>query len=85
MDINYQHQLLKSAKHLAQTGVAVIAVLHDLNLAAKYADRIILLKEGNICANGSAKQVVTTDNIREVYGYESTVINHAEFSHPIVM
>jgi len=85
LDINYQHQLLKSAKHLAQTGVAVVAVLHDLNLAAKYADRIILLKEGNICANGSANQVVTTDNIRAVYGYESTVINHAEFSHPIVM
>jgi len=85
LDINYQHQLLKSAKHLAQTGVAVIAVLHDLNLAAKYADRIILLKEGNICANGSAEQVVTTDNIRDVYGYESTVINNVEFSHPIVM
>ncbi|CAM2995323.1 heme ABC transporter ATP-binding protein [Moritella viscosa] len=85
LDINYQHQLLKSAKHLAQTGVAVVAVLHDLNLAAKYADRIILLKEGNICANGSAEQVVTTDNIRDVYGYESTVINNAEFSHPIVM
>ncbi|QUM79339.1 heme ABC transporter ATP-binding protein [Moritella sp. 5] len=85
LDINYQHQLLKSAKHLAQAGVAVIAVLHDLNLAAKYADRIILLKEGNICANGSAEQVVTTDNIRDVYGYESTVINNVEFSHPIVM
>ncbi|QUM87830.1 heme ABC transporter ATP-binding protein [Moritella sp. 36] len=85
LDINYQHQLLKSAKHLAQTGVAVIAVLHDLNLAAKYADRIILLKEGNICANGSAEQVVTTDNIRDVYGYESTVINNSDFSHPIVM
>ncbi|NQZ49850.1 MAG: heme ABC transporter ATP-binding protein [Moritella sp.] len=85
LDINYQHQLLKSAKHLAQAGVAVIAVLHDLNLAAKYADRIILLKDGNICANGCAKQVVTTDNIRHVYGYESTVINHAEFSHPIIM
>ena len=85
LDINFQHQLLKSAKHLAQTGVAVVAVLHDLNLAAKYADRIILLKEGNICANGSAEQVVTTDNIRDVYGYESTVINNAEFSHPIVM
>ncbi|QFI40084.1 heme ABC transporter ATP-binding protein [Moritella marina ATCC 15381] len=85
LDINYQHQLLNSAKHLAQTGVAVIAVLHDLNLAAKYADRIILLKEGTICANGSARHVVTTDNIRDVYGYESTVINNAEFSHPIVM
>jgi iron complex transport system ATP-binding protein len=85
LDINYQHQLLKSAKHLAQTGVAVIAVLHDLNLASKYADRIILLKEGNICANGNAKHVVTTDNIRDVYGYESTVIHNTEFSHPIVM
>jgi len=85
LDINYQHQLLKSAKHLTKTGVAVVAVLHDLNLAAKYADRIILLKEGNICANGSAKQVVTTDNIRDVYGYESTVINNNAFSHPIIM
>ncbi len=85
LDINYQHQLLSSAKQLAEAGVAVVAVLHDLNLAAKYADRIMLLKEGNICANGNAKQVVTTDNIRHVYGYESTVINNAEFSHPIVM
>jgi len=85
LDINYQHQLLKSAKLLTQAGVAVIAVLHDLNLAAKYADRIMLLKAGNICANGNAKQVITADNIRDVYGYESTVINYSEFSHPIVM
>lgn len=85
LDINYQHQLLMTAQQLALSGMAVIVVLHDLNLAAQYADRIILLKEGIICADGRPESVLTTENIRHVYGYDSTIIQADNLAHPIVV
>jgi len=86
LDINYQHQLLMTAQQLALSGMAVVAVLHDLNLAAQYADRIILLNGGEICADGTPQSVLTTDNIKRVYGYDSKkIINDGELSYPLVI
>ncbi len=85
LDIKHQHKTLSLAKKLAEQGAAVIAVLHDLNLASKYADRIIMLDQGKVLADGKPEQVLTKEIIAAVYDWEGSVINHPEQGHPIVI
>ena len=53
LDLKYQHQLLTMARALATRNTAVLVVLHDLNLAARYADRLVMLEQGRLMADGS--------------------------------
>lgn len=72
-DLAHQHRLLMLARGLAATGVGVLVVLHDLNLAARYADRLIVLKDGRKAAEGRPEDVLTPDLIREVFSFEAAV------------
>lgn len=77
LDINYQIETLDFVKELCrQRGLTVIAALHDLNLAAQYCDRLAMLNGGRIYAEGSPRVVITTQNIKEVYGAEVCVYPH---------
>ncbi|QQS43092.1 MAG: heme ABC transporter ATP-binding protein [Acidobacteriota bacterium] len=76
LDISHQHTVLETARELASEGTAVVAVLHDLNLAAQYCDKILVLKEGKQVALGSPKEVLRTGTIRDVYGIEAHISAH---------
>lgn len=77
LDINYQIEILDFVKWLCRASdIAAVAVLHDLNLAAQYCDRLVLLGQGNIHAEGSPQQVLTEENIRHVYGANVCVYPH---------
>ncbi len=79
LDINHQIETLKLVKELShQKALTVIAAHHDLNLAAQHCDWLALLKEGEIYTQGVPEEVVTTKNIKEVYGAEARV-----YSHPV--
>ena len=52
LDIRYQHQLLEQVRVLVKEQIVIIAILHDLNLALQYGDRILFLKEGRVAAEG---------------------------------
>ncbi|WP_156850449.1 heme ABC transporter ATP-binding protein [Bartonella refiksaydamii] len=67
LDIQHQLVVMDIAKDFARRGGGVLAILHDLNLAAHYADKMILLKQGAIYCEGSASTVLTTKNLRDVY------------------
>ncbi|MET3589484.1 iron complex transport system ATP-binding protein [Bartonella silvatica] len=67
LDIQHQLVVMDIAKNFAQCGGGVLAILHDLNLASHYADKIILLKQGEIYCKGDASSVLTTQNLRDVY------------------
>ncbi|MGR6980241.1 heme ABC transporter ATP-binding protein [Testudinibacter sp. P27/CKL/0425] len=73
LDLKHQHQLLQQTNALAEQGHLILLVLHDLNLAARYCDRIILLDKGRIFNIGTPKSVLTTDQIEAVYGYRAEV------------
>lgn len=73
LDIKYQLQLMGIVKNL---NVEVIAAIHDLNIAAMYCDKIYVLKEGNIVAYGTPKEILTSELIKDVYGVDSIVINN---------
>jgi len=85
LDLSHQHQTLKLARNLAKQGVGVLAILHDLNLAAQYADRIILLSQGLCVAQGSVENVITSQQIESLYGIKVTVIPHPEQHYPMVI
>ena len=70
LDIKYQLEALDIVKSL---GATVLCALHDLNLAAQYCDRIYLLYNGEIEAQGTPEEVITEDNINRYYGVRSSV------------
>lgn len=87
LDISHQIEILELVKRLnAKQKLTVIAAMHDLNLAALYFDRLILLKEGRIVADGTPSQVLTENIISEVFATAVKVEVHPTGApHIIVM
>ncbi|MGB1237285.1 MAG: heme ABC transporter ATP-binding protein [Pseudomonadales bacterium] len=85
LDLAHQHQTLQSARKLACDGVGVLAILHDLNLAAQYADRILLLENGWCIAQGGVEQVLTAAQIEQLFGLPVTVMRHPVGDFPMVV
>ncbi len=86
LDINYQFEMMDLVKGLnRRTGVTVVAVLHDLNLAAQYCDRILMVGKGIIEAVGTPEQVITPENIENVYGASVWVRKHPTTHRPYVI
>lgn len=82
MDLQYQQQTLAIAKALAIKGFMVVSILHDINLAAQYADRILLLKNGRKWYDGTASEVLNTKNIYEVFEIDSDVFTNPKTLRP---
>ncbi len=77
LDITHQVEILELVRRLnIERGLTVIAAMHDLNLASLYFDRLILLKEGRVSADGTPAQVLTEDGIREVFSASVKVEPH---------
>lgn len=74
LDIRHQLLLMGEAKRMAGQGLCVVAVLHDLNLAASMADRIVVMKGGRIVANGTPQEALTTAILEEVFEVEVELI-----------
>ncbi|CAM4393198.1 heme ABC transporter ATP-binding protein [Nocardia ninae] len=76
LDLGHQEAVLHLATSRAETGTAVVVVLHDLGIAAAYADRVAVLESGCIAADGPPRQVLTTDLLTRVYQHPVEVLNH---------
>jgi len=74
LDLKHQEDVLRVARDRARAGDAVVVVLHDLNLAAAYADRIALLERGRLRAVGSPADVLTAELISDVYQYPVEIV-----------
>ena len=70
LDIKYQLHILELVKGL---GIGVIAALHDLNLAAMYADLLVVMKEGRIDRIGTPQEIITKDMLAHIYGVRANV------------
>ena len=73
LDLRHQINLVETAKRRARSGTAVVAVLHDLNLAVRFADRIIVLRKGVVAADGSPSETITDAMIRDVFEVETSI------------
>jgi iron complex transport system ATP-binding protein len=86
LDIAHQVEILELVKRLnVEQGLTVIGAMHDLNLAALYFDRLILLKEGRVWADGTPAQVLTEDILREVFAAPVTVEQHPTTGVPHIV
>ena len=86
LDLRHQAELLVLAGRLAHdAGKAVLAVLHDLNLAAAYCDQLVLLSGGHIAAQGTPAEVLTADTLQRVYGAPVWVRLHPVTGRPLVL
>ena len=86
LDINYQIETLELISELCKKeGWAVLAALHDLNLAAQYCDRIIMLNKGRIFNEGTPCEVVTAVNVKRVYGADVCISSHPVNRLPVTL
>jgi iron complex transport system ATP-binding protein len=77
LDLAHQHQLLETARGFAQErGIGVVAILHDLNLAAMYADRVLVLLRGAVVAQGTPREVLQPMTIAEAFSVAAQVLPH---------
>jgi len=85
LDINYQVETLDLAQNLCrEQGLIVVTTLHDLNLAAQYCDRLIMLQNGQIHSEGIPEKVINVQAIKEVYGADVYVYPHPMNKLPII-
>ena len=84
MDVAYELNLLNLAKEVRKTGVGVIVVLHDLNLAARFSDQIILMNSGLIVASGQPEEVLSDRILSDVYSTQLRVERHEELDRIVV-
>jgi iron complex transport system ATP-binding protein len=86
LDIGRQVEVLDLIRELCtESKLAVLAAIHDLNLASQYCDRLLLINERRIFAEGTPVEVITDKNIKEVYGAENCVYTHPVNGLPTVL
>jgi iron complex transport system ATP-binding protein len=85
LDLAFQHHVLSIARRCAAEGAGVMAVLHDLNLAAQYADRIAVLSGGQLVADGPADETLTADIIEQAFDIQVIVTAHPCRACPLVV
>ncbi|TQK28964.1 ABC transporter ATP-binding protein [Arthrobacter sp. SLBN-53] len=86
LDIAHQIELLDLFAELNDTqGRTIVAVLHDLNHACRFADQIIAMKAGRIVAQGEPARVITADLVEDVYGMKCQIIDDPETGTPLVV
>ena len=81
LDIHYQVTLYRTLRTLCQRGVLVIAVTHDLNLAAAYAQRVIMLSRGEVVADGPPEDAFRPERLRAVFDVPAELLTSADGRH----
>jgi iron complex transport system ATP-binding protein len=84
LDLRHQIDLVESARRRAKSGTAVVAILHDLNLAMRFADRIVLLHRGRLAASGDRHTTITSDMIRHLFEVD-VAIRHTDDGVPYLL
>lgn len=85
LDPLHQHSILHAIRQFAELGGAVLVILHDLNLAARYCDRLLLLADGRVRLSGTPEQVLQAGPLKSVFGLDVLIQRHPERGHPLVI
>jgi iron complex transport system ATP-binding protein len=85
LDPLHQHTTLQAIRSVAASGCAVLVVLHDLNLAARYCDRLLLLADGRTRALDTPQAVLQPALLESVFGIRVLVQSHPELGHPLII
>ncbi len=85
LDLKHQYQTLRMLKALSQKNIGIFIILHDINLAAMYCDRILLLQQGRLLKVGTPTQVLTQQTIKQGFGIDVHILNHPTQNSPIMV
>ncbi|MCW4470405.1 heme ABC transporter ATP-binding protein [Flavobacterium sp. MFBS3-15] len=85
LDVLHQHRILHTVKNFTGRGNTAVMVLHDLNLAAQFADRVMLLKKGKIVAHDVPCKVFTKEIISRVYNFPCTICPNPVNRNPLII
>ncbi|GGM19233.1 heme ABC transporter ATP-binding protein [Pseudomonas asuensis] len=85
LDPHHQHSVLKVVRQMADQGLAVAVVLHDMNLAARYCDRLLMLKHGQVEGLGSPADVLRPERLKAVFDLDVLIQEHPVHRHPLVI
>ena len=85
LDPAHQHTAMRLIRRMADAGRGVLAVLHDLNLASAYADRVVLMGDGRVVESGTPSEVLRADLLESVFDIPMLVIPHPLLPHPLVV
>jgi len=84
LDPAHAFSSLQHAHSLAQSGLTVVAIVHDINLAMPFADDIFAMKNGKVLFSGSRDKILTPQNLTELYDIETAIIPHPSLDCPMV-
>ena len=84
LDVQYELSLLRHLQKIRDKGIGVLIVMHDLNMAARFADEICVLQAGEIVSCGKARDVMTNDLLSHVYKTPISVEEHPKLKHLVV-
>jgi len=85
LDINYQQEFLQIAREFTDENTVLIAVMHDINLAIQFADKLFFLKEGSLVSHGRPKEVLSESLIKQVFNVNASIINNPVSNIPLVV
>lgn len=85
LDLLYQQQILSVARAMADRGYCIVCILHDINFAARFADNILILKNGERIAFGSPQEVITKENIQDAFNIEVRLLHDEDFRFPVII
>lgn len=85
LDVAHQHEMMFILKQICKQNVGVLIVIHDLNLAAQYADVVHILKDGKTVAHGSPYEVFTEEIVTKAFDYPVSVIPHPKIQCPLIV
>lgn len=85
LDLLYQQQVMELARRLADRGYCVICILHDINFASRFADKILMLKNGKKVAMGTPLEVISCENIHETFSINVKLMACEGYTCPLVI
>ena len=85
LDLGHQQQLMNAIVTFAKQGVGILMVVHDINIAAKYADNILALHKGRIAAYGAVDTVITAPLLKQLFGAQVHISAHPETKKTVVL
>ena len=85
LDLSHQELVMATLHGLTRSGSIVVAVLHDLNLATRFADRVLLMDRGRVVADGAPPEVLTVETIGTVYRVPIAVVPHPTLGYPLIV
>ena len=85
LDINFQQELLQITKELLNPQTVLVAIMHDINLAVHYGDRLFFLKNGELVAQGPPSDVLTSELIHAVFDIPVEIIRHPRTLNPMII